>query len=311
MDFAALDAHDQGRFNASLKTAQARLEAMKPLLGQGVFHVVGQSHMDAAWLWPWTETVDVVRRTFQSSLQLMNEYPQYTYSQSAAQYYEWMAQKYPGHERRNRQAHQGRRWEVVGGMWVEPDLNLPTASRWCASCWSASAGSSRRTASTSALAGTRTASATPWQLPQIYKKSGVDYFVTTKMTWNDTNRLPVLAVLVAVAGRLQGADLSAAELSMSDLNPAGWATTSAIARNGLSAIDQLMDLYGVGDHGGGPTRVSIDEGLHWTDPTAGGAAEVRVRHGPVLLHAVETQIAADSPSWSYASIAKGYTPPPA
>ena len=58
-------------------------------------HLTGNSHIDAAWLWPWTETVDVVKRTFGTALQLMNEYPTYTYTQSAAQYNEWMADKYP------------------------------------------------------------------------------------------------------------------------------------------------------------------------------------------------------------------------
>ena len=46
-------------------------------------HLTGNSHIDAAWLWPWTETVDVVKRTFGTALQLMNEYPDYTYTQSA------------------------------------------------------------------------------------------------------------------------------------------------------------------------------------------------------------------------------------
>ena len=57
--------------------------------------MTGNSHIDAAWLWPWTETVDAVRRTFGTALQLMDEYPKYTYTQSAAQYNVWMAEKYP------------------------------------------------------------------------------------------------------------------------------------------------------------------------------------------------------------------------
>ncbi len=64
VDLAALDAHDQTTFDASLKTAQSKLEALAPLLDRATFHLDGNAHIDAAWLWPWTETVDVVKRTF-------------------------------------------------------------------------------------------------------------------------------------------------------------------------------------------------------------------------------------------------------
>ena len=53
---------------------------LKPLLTQATFHLTGNAHIDAAWLWPWTETVDVVKRTFGTALQLMYEYPDYTLS---------------------------------------------------------------------------------------------------------------------------------------------------------------------------------------------------------------------------------------
>ncbi|MGC2603976.1 MAG: alpha-mannosidase, partial [Silvibacterium sp.] len=86
VDLKALDAGDQKKFDASLNEAQQALETLRPLLQEATFHVTGNSHIDAAWLWPWTETVDVVKRTFGTALQLMNEYPDYTYTQSAAQY---------------------------------------------------------------------------------------------------------------------------------------------------------------------------------------------------------------------------------
>ncbi len=89
------------------------------------WHLTGNSHIDAAWLWPWTETVDVVKRTFGTALQLMYEYPQYTYTQSAAAYNEWMAQKYPDMNAEIAKRIKEGRWEIVGGMWVEPDLNMP------------------------------------------------------------------------------------------------------------------------------------------------------------------------------------------
>ncbi len=135
VDVAALDHADSGsaitkselqfEFDTSLKAAQMQLEALRPLLQTATFHLTGNSHIDAAWLWPWTETVGVVRSTFSTALQLMHEYPGYTFTQSATAYNEWLADKYPGLNDEIKQRIQEGRWEIVGGMWVEPDLNMP------------------------------------------------------------------------------------------------------------------------------------------------------------------------------------------
>ena len=93
VDLTALDGKNPAKFDASLKQAQTTMESLKPLLQEDTFLLTGNSHIDAAWLWPWTETVDVVKRTFGTALQLMNEYPNYTYTQSAAQYNSWIADK--------------------------------------------------------------------------------------------------------------------------------------------------------------------------------------------------------------------------
>ena len=78
-----------------------------------------------AWLWPWTETVEVVRNTFQSVLDLMREYPDFKFTMSSARTYEWMQEKYPDLFKQIEQRVKEGRWEIIGGMWVEPDLNMP------------------------------------------------------------------------------------------------------------------------------------------------------------------------------------------
>ena len=125
VDTKALDAKNQQAFDTSLKASHQKLEALLPLMETAQFHLTGNSHIDAAWLWPWTETVDVVKRTFGTALQLMYEYPQYTYTQSAAAYNEWMADKYPDLNDQIKARIKEGRWEIVGGMWVEPDVNMP------------------------------------------------------------------------------------------------------------------------------------------------------------------------------------------
>ncbi|HEY0785789.1 MAG TPA: alpha-mannosidase, partial [Acidobacteriaceae bacterium] len=93
----------QQQFDRSLTAAEEQMRTLRPMLQQATFHLTGNSHIDAAWLWPQSETVDVVKRTFSTAAQLLNEYPRYTYTQSAAQYNDWIADKYPSIENQIKQ----------------------------------------------------------------------------------------------------------------------------------------------------------------------------------------------------------------
>src|ERR1700723_3930311 len=120
ISLSALSNGNQKEFDDSLRQAQQGLMTLRPILQKADIHLTGNAHIDAAWLWPWTETVEVVRQTFGTALQLMNEYPKYTYTQSAAAYDEWMQQKYPSEFSQIQQRVKEGRWEMVGGMGVEP-----------------------------------------------------------------------------------------------------------------------------------------------------------------------------------------------
>src|SRR5260370_2750440 len=80
-----------------------------------------------AWLWAWTETVEVVGNTFRSALDLMREYPDFKFTMSSARAYVWMEEKYPDLFKEIQQRVREGRWEVIGGMWVEPYFNMPAA----------------------------------------------------------------------------------------------------------------------------------------------------------------------------------------
>ena len=109
VDLGALREAKQQTFDSSLEKAHQLLLELKPDLQGTSVRLSGNAHIDAAWLWPWTETVDVVRRTFGTALQLMHEYPQYTYTQSAAAYNQWMEEKYPSlHQQIVERVKQGR-----------------------------------------------------------------------------------------------------------------------------------------------------------------------------------------------------------
>ena len=124
VSIAALDGNDQAAFDASLRKAQAGLEPLRPVLQKYFVQMTGNAHIDAAWLWTASEAVDQVHFTFSSALQLMREYPEYRFSQSSAQYYEWMEEKFPSLFAEIQKRVKEGRWELVGGMWVEPDLNM-------------------------------------------------------------------------------------------------------------------------------------------------------------------------------------------
>jgi alpha-mannosidase len=299
----------QTKFDASLKTAQSQLEVLRPLLQTATFHVTGNSHIDAAWLWPWTETVDVVRRTFSTALQLMNEYPDYTYTQSAAAYNDWMAEKYPDMNAEIKQRIKEGRWEIVGGMWVEPDLNMPdgeslvrqllVGKRWYKQAYGVDV----------RIGWNPDSFGYTWQLPQIYKKSGVDYFVTQKMMWNDTNQLPFKLFWWESPDGSKVLTYFPHDYGNGNLSPVRLSSDLEIARQQAPGMTEMMDLYGVGDHGGGPTRAMLDEGFHWT---ADDHVTPKYQFGTAqaFFSTVEKQIASNSPEWNYQSIAKGYQPPP-
>jgi len=310
VDIAALDAHDQTKFDASLKASREKLEALRPLLEKTTFHLTGNSHIDAAWLWPWTETVDVVKRTFGTALQLMYEYPGYTYTQSAAAYNEWMADKYPDMNREIIQRIQQGRWEIVGGMWVEPDLNMPNGESLVRQLLVGKRWYKQHYGIDVRIGWNPDSFGYTWQLPQIYKKSGVDYFVTQKMTWNDTNQLPFKLFWWESPDGSKVLTYFPQDYGNTDLGPVRLSRDMAVARERAPGMTEMMDLYGVGDHGGGPTRAMLDQGFHWAQP---GHVTPKYQFGLAqpFFSDVEKEIAPESPVWNYQSIAKGYTPPTA
>jgi alpha-mannosidase len=254
--------------------------------------------------------VDVVKRTYGTALQLMYEYPDYTFTQSAAAYNEWLAQKYPDINAGITQRIKEGRWEIVGGMWVEPDLNMPDGEslvrqilggkRWYKQAYGVDV----------RIGWNPDSFGYTWQLPQIYKKSGIDYFVTQKMAWNDTNQMPFKFFWWESPDGSKVLSYFPHDYANDNLNLVRLARDYVIAQKQATGLPSIMDLYGIGDHGGGPTRAILDEGFHWA---AAGHVTPKIEFGTAQTYfsALEKQIAPESPEWDYRSIAKGYTAPPA
>ena len=310
VDLKALDAADQQQFDASLRAAQSTLEALKPMMERATLHLTGNSHIDAAWLWPWTETVSTVKNTFGTALQLMNEYPTYTYTQSAAAYNDWMARDYPQLNDQIKKRIQEGRWEVVGGMWIEPDLNIPDGESTARSILIGKRWYLQNYGVDVHVGWNPDSFGYNWQLPQIYKKTGIDYFVTQKMAWNDTNQLPFKLFWWESPDGSKVLTYFPHDYANTNLNPVRLAADLAQAREYAPGLNNMMDLYGVGDHGGGPTRAMLDEGLHWMQPDK-VVPKMEFGTAQPWFSKIETEIAPESKTWDYRTIAEGYhTPTP-
>jgi len=273
IDFSPLDHGDQAGFDASLKQAQAKLEVLKPWLQQFNIRIVGNSHIDMAWLWPWTETVEVVRNTFQSVLDLMREYPDFKFTMSSARTYEWMQEKYPDLFQQIEQRVKEGRWEIIGGMWVEPDLNMPDGESLVRQILVGKRYFQRNFGVDVKIGWNPDSFGYNYQLPQIYKKSGMDYFVTQKLLW--AHEFTVFPYKLFWWQAPDGSRL----LTYFPHDYAGGIDAEPLGNDvsiwmpsiyGKTVPDkpEMMHLYGVGDHGGGPTRIMLDNADRLRAPDA-------------------------------------------
>ena len=266
IDFAAIDRGDQPAFENSLRATQDKLKPLGDWARQFTIRAVGESHIDMAWLWPWTETVEIVRNTFSSALQLMRQYPGFTYTQSSAQAFVWLEEKYPDIFKEIQQRVKEGRWEMVGGMWVEPDLNLPSGESLVRQVLIGKRYFQEKFGVDVKIGWNVDSFGYSWQLPQIYKRSGIDYFVTRKLGANDTTKFPyklfwwespdgsrVLTYFPHSAG---------SHWDHIHLDPGR--ISSGVADDYTHArLSESILFYGVGDHGGGPTRTLLDSALRW------------------------------------------------
>ncbi|NIR46417.1 MAG: alpha-mannosidase [Gemmatimonadetes bacterium] len=214
-------------------------------------HLIGNSHIDAAWLWPWSETIDVIRDTWRTSLKLAEIFPGYVFTASSAAFYDAMDRIEPTLADSLVAAVEAGHWVPVGGWWVESDLNLPAGESLVRQGLYGQRYFEDRFGFRSRVAWTPDAFGYPWSVPQILKGSGLDYFVTQKIRWNDSTELPYNAFYWE---GLDGSRVLAYNPYgyTHDLNPEALVRQRIEDRRRTGSNHQLV-LYGVGDHGGGPT----------------------------------------------------------
>ena len=152
--------------------------------------MIGHTHIDLAWLWRICHTHEKCRRSFHTVDTLMKRFPDYRFLQTQAQAYDWIKQEDPELFERIRALVKEGRWEAAGGMWVECDCNLPSGESIVRQILYGTRFFEREFGSHSRYLWLPDVFGYSWALPQILKKAEMDTFITTKISWNDQNKMP-------------------------------------------------------------------------------------------------------------------------
>ena len=225
----------------------------------------GHAHIDTAWLWPLQETVRKCTRTFASAVALMDAVPEFRFSCSQAQQYAWIAEREPELFARITDKVAAGQWVPVGGMWVEPDMNLPSGESIVRQIvhgqryFEAHFGMRCREVWIPDVFGY------PAGLPQVFAAGGMRRFVTQKLSWNRTNRFPHSTFFwegidgTRVLTHFPPVDTYNAEVTPAELARA----TANFAEHAWSGWSLLP--FGYGDGGGGPTREMLERARRLAD----------------------------------------------
>jgi alpha-mannosidase len=221
-------------------------------------HMIGNAHIDPVWLWQWPEGYQEVRATFQSAIDRMEEYPDFVFTCDSSLFFQWVEESDPQLFEEIRVRIAEGRFQVIGGWWIEPDCNIP-----CGESFVRQALYGQRylretfgiTATTGANLDSFGHNAT---IPQILRKSGIDSYVFLRpgpaenadvpaplFWWESPDGSRVLAYRIPHEYCAPKDDI-------------GEHVEKAIASLPADR-DELAVFYGVGNHGGGPTKANLDQ----------------------------------------------------
>jgi alpha-mannosidase len=308
VNLGALDRNDQAAFDASLMRAQQALEPLQPLLKKFLIQLTGDAHIDAAWLWTASEGVDQVHLTFANAIEMMHEYPQFVFSQSSAQYYEWMEQKFPALFAEIQKRVKEGRWEPVGGMWVEPDLNMTDGESQVRQLLLGKHYFQKKFNYDVKIGWNVDSFGYNWQLPQIYKKSGIDYFVTQKLRYNDTNQLPLKLFWWQSPDGSRVLSYFPHDI-VQDTEVTEMAHDVAVATKLNPGQQELMHVYGpsLGRLNLYDGRTAVQNGVNWSNPNR-IYPRVEFRTSQAFFDDMIAHIATTGlPVWNYKTLATGGT----
>jgi alpha-mannosidase len=219
-------------------------------------HMIGNAHLDPVWLWRWQEGFQAAKATFRSVLDRMNESDDFLFTSSSAAIYEWIERNDPCMFAEIRARVAEGRWQIVGGWWIQPDCNIPAGESFARQGLYGQRYFQAKFGVTATIGYNVDSFGHHAMLPQILKRSGMDFYIFMRpephekglpgrlFWWESDDGERVLAYRIPFEYCTWGKDLEKyVRRCFGELK---------------SPLDSLMCFYGVGNHGGGPTRENIE-----------------------------------------------------
>ena len=235
------------------KTAGQSSTPWPPDASEHKLYMIGNAHIDIPWLWPWPEAMAVGLSTFRAALDRMNEFPDFKFTASSAQLYEWAAAADPNMMAEIRKRVAEGRWDVVGGWWIEPDINVPNGESLVRQGLYSQRLFQQLLGRTARVGYNPDSFGHTGTLPQILALEGMHAYVFMRPAANE-KKLP------ADVFWWQGADGTRV---LTYRIPYSYGIEEGI-QDAMGAIAKLpeptkdmMVFYGAGDHGGGPAKETI------------------------------------------------------
>lgn len=232
-----------------------------------IVHATGHAHIDVAWLWTLSQTRRKSERTFHTVIRLMEQFPDYHFTQSQPQLYQFVREDQPKLFDSIKQRVREGRWEPIGGMWVEADCNLSGAESLARQFLLGRTFFREHFGvdAESPILWLPDVFGYAWALPQLIHQAGLKYFMTIKIGWSQYNRLPYDTFLWK---GIDGTEILTHFSTVPD--PGHFASTYNAMANAREALGtwknfqqkelqrDLLMAYGYGDGGGGPTREMLE-----------------------------------------------------
>jgi alpha-mannosidase len=216
-----------------------------------VLHIIGYSHIDAAWLWPWRDGSNIALNTFRSALDRMKETPEFRYSHSSAIHYSWVERADPKMFAEVQERVREGRWEIVGGWPVEPDCNIPSTESFVRHSLYGKNYFQRAFGVDVNIGLNPDSFGHAAGLPSILKRAGYRYYVFMRPQEHEM-KLPLLFWWEAPDGSRvltlrirRGYSMSAERIA------------DAAQNNFAQGFNHAAYFLGVGDHGGAVTKAQI------------------------------------------------------
>ncbi len=264
--------HDPDHFYRTIAAAEAclsqhiaRLQQQEQMAPKVVG--VGHAHIDLAWLWRLGHAREKAARTFSTVLHLMRQYPEYSFLQASPQAYKFLHQDYPDIFDHVEEMIGAGRWEAAGGMWVEPDCNIPNGESLVRQILLGKRYFRQQFGVDTHLLWLPDVFGYPWSLPQLLRRSGMPYFMTTKLSWNQFNQMPYDTFRWR---GIDGSEVLAHFVTTPEAGDGSWHHTynGQLTPFDVKGVwqnyqqkdlnDELIVIYGWGDGGGGPTQGMLE-----------------------------------------------------